>query len=83
MDLTRDILLKVAADPELNGSHFKIFDLGVFLMPSEPQPKNLSAEELQKLSSELSELSQQHADAFGDSVLLTPILPHVVSEVYY
>ena len=30
MDLIRDILLKVAADPELNGSHFKVFDMSDF-----------------------------------------------------
>jgi hypothetical protein len=39
-------------------------------MPSEPQPKNLSAEELKKLSSELSELSRQHAKALEDDVFL-------------
>jgi len=43
---------------------------GVFLMPSEPQPENLSAEELQKLSSELSELSRQHAKALEDDVFM-------------
>ena len=37
-------------------------------MPSKPQPQKLSAEELQKLSSELSELSRQHAKAFEDEV---------------
>src|SRR5229473_2330977 len=30
MDLIRDILLKVAADPELDGSHFKVFDTSDF-----------------------------------------------------
>jgi hypothetical protein len=39
-------------------------------MPSEPQPENLSAEELQKLSSELSELSRQHAKALEDDVFM-------------
>ena len=39
-------------------------------MPSEPQPKNLPGEELQKLSSELSELSRQHAKANEDDVFL-------------
>ena len=37
-------------------------------MSSEPQPKNPSAGELKKLSSELSELSRQHAKAFEDEV---------------
>ena len=39
-------------------------------MPAEPQVKSLSAEELKKLSSELSELSRQHAKALGDDVFL-------------
>jgi hypothetical protein len=39
-------------------------------MPPEPQPKNLPAEELQKLSSELSELSRQHAKALEDDIFL-------------
>src|SRR5437588_12086861 len=30
MDLIRDILLKVAADPELDGSRFKLFDTSDF-----------------------------------------------------
>jgi hypothetical protein len=37
-------------------------------MPSEPQPKNPSAEELKKLSTELSELSRQYAKALEDDV---------------
>jgi hypothetical protein len=36
-------------------------------MPSQPPPKNLSAEELQKL---YSELSRQHAKALEDDVFL-------------
>jgi hypothetical protein len=36
----------------------------------EPQRKNLPAEELQKLSSELSELSRQHSKAFEDDIFL-------------
>jgi hypothetical protein len=39
-------------------------------MSSQPQPKNLSAEELQKLATELSELSRQHAKAFEDFIFL-------------
>jgi hypothetical protein len=39
-------------------------------MPSEPQPKNPSTEELKKLSSELSELSRQHANALEDILFL-------------
>jgi hypothetical protein len=39
-------------------------------MSSEPQPKNPSAEELKKLSSELSELSRQHAKALEDVAFL-------------
>ena len=39
-------------------------------MPPESQPKNLPAEELQKLSSELSELSRQHAKAYEDDIFL-------------
>lgn len=39
-------------------------------MPSKPQPENLSAEELKKLSSELSELSRQHATALEDGPFL-------------
>ncbi len=30
MDLIRDILLKVAADPELDGSRFRVFDTADF-----------------------------------------------------
>ena len=41
-----------------------------FPLSSEPQPKNPSAEELQKLSSELSGLSRQHAKALEDDVFL-------------
>ena len=40
----------------------------MFLTSSEPQPENLSAEELKKESSELSELSRQHAKALEDDV---------------
>ena len=39
-------------------------------MSSEPQPKNPSAGELKKLSSELSELSRQHAKAYEDDIFL-------------
>jgi hypothetical protein len=39
-------------------------------MLSKPQPQKLSAEELQKLSSELSELSRKHAKALEDDVFL-------------
>jgi hypothetical protein len=47
-----------------------LHEVGVFLMPLELQPKNLPAEELQKLSSELSELSRQHAKAYEDDIFL-------------
>ena len=39
-------------------------------MPPNPQPRNLPAEELQKLTSELSELSWQQSKAFEDGIFL-------------
>jgi hypothetical protein len=37
MDLIRDILLKVAADPQLDGSHYRIFDTTDFEGPSQQE----------------------------------------------